>query len=230
VEGAVGQFFRSFSLALSIAVALSFLLAVLFLPALASRPGWLVAHSGSDSHPGGRTDAIRAWFGRTSGRAVTKPLWSGAIAVLLAITALGFWQLIGTGFLPEMDEGGFVLDYWTPTGTSLSETDRQLHTVEQLLREDPDVAAFTRRTGSELGLFATAPNTGDLTVLLRPKGDRKASVYEIMDRLRVRIEAEVPAVRVEFTQVLQDLLGDLTGAPSPVEVKLFHPDVRVAQP
>lgn len=229
VEGAVGQFFRSFSLALSIAVALSFLLAVLFLPALASRPGWLVAHSESDSHKGGRIDAIRAWFGRTSGRAVTKPWWSGAIAVLLAIAALGFWQFIGTGFLPEMDEGGFVLDYWTPTGTSLSETDRQLHTVEQLLREDPDVAAFTRRTGSELGLFATAPNTGDLTVLLRPKGERKASVYEIMDRLRVRVEAEVPAVRVEFTQVLQDLLGDLTGAPSPVEVKLFHPDVRVAE-
>ncbi|HSB53007.1 MAG TPA: efflux RND transporter permease subunit, partial [Gemmatimonadales bacterium] len=225
VEGAVGQFFRSFSLALSIAVALSFLLAVLLLPALASRPGWLAVDS-EEGAPGG-IGAMRAWFERVSARTITRPWWSGAIAVLLALTALGLWQVIGTGFLPDMDEGGFVLDYWTPTGTSLGETDRQLHAVERILREDPDVAAFTRRTGSELGLFATAPNTGDLTVLLRPRGERKASVYQIMDRLRGRIESQVPAVRVEFTQVLQDLLGDLAGAPSPVEVKLFHPDVRV---
>lgn len=230
VEGAVGQFFRSFSLALSIAVAVSFLLAILLLPALASRPGWLVADAEGDPAGGpGPIEAIRVWFRRTTARAVTRPVWSGAIGLLLALAAFGFWRTLGTGFLPEMDEGGFVLDYWTPTGTSLTETDRQLHTVERILREDPDVAASTRRTGAELGLFATAPNTGDLTVLLRPRGERKASVYEIMDRLRVRIEHEVPAVRVEFIQVLQDLLGDLTGAPSPIEVKLFHPEVRVAE-
>jgi multidrug efflux pump subunit AcrB len=127
-----------------------------------------------------------------------------------------------------MDEGGFILDYWTPTGSSLAETDRQLHRIEGILKEDPDVERFTRRTGFELGFFATAPNTGDMTVQLRPRRER-ASVYQVIDRLRSRIETEVPAVRVEFLQITQDLLGDLTGAPNPVEIKLFHPEVRVAE-
>ena len=96
-----------------------------------------------------------------------------------------------------MDEGGFILDYWTPTGSSLAETDRQLQRIEGILKEDSDVERFTRRTGFELGFFATAPNTGDMTVQLRPRKDR-ASVYRVIDRLRTRIETELPAVRVEF--------------------------------
>jgi multidrug efflux pump subunit AcrB len=138
------------------------------------------------------------------------------------------WRSVGTGFLPQMDEGGFILDYWTPPGTSLSETDRELGRLEQVLREDPAIAGFTRRTGVELGLFATAPNRGDMTVLLKPRSERKISVYGVMNRLRDRLDRELPSVRVEYHQILEDLLGDLTGAPAPVELKLFHPQVAVA--
>jgi len=152
-----------------------------------------------------------------------------AIALVMAAALIGVWRFVGTGFLPEMDEGGFILDYWTPTGTSLAETDRQLKVLEGILHDDAAIAGFTRRTGIELGLFATAPNTGDMTVLLKPRGDRNATVYEVIDRVRTRVERELTAMRVEFVQVLQDLLGDLTGAPEPVEIKLFHPEVRVAE-
>ncbi len=230
VDGVVGQFFRSFSLALGIAVALSFFFAVLLLPGLASHPRWLAPRAGHPTHP--RRDflaPVRRWYGRLSAAAFAHRGRTAIVALVIAIAALGFWRVLGTGFLPDMDEGGFVLDYWTPTGTSLSETDRQLHAIEAILRADPAVAAFTRRTGAELGFFASAPNTGDMTVLLRPLGVRTASVYQVMDRLRRQMEQQVPAVRVEFIQILQDLLGDLSGAPSPVEVKLFHPDVSVAE-
>jgi multidrug efflux pump subunit AcrB len=128
-----------------------------------------------------------------------------------------------------MDEGGFILDYWAPTGAALGETDRQIGVIERILLHDPDVQAFTRRTGSELGFAATAPNTGDFTVLLKPRARRDASVYEVMGRVRAQAEAQAPAVRVEFVQLLQDVIGDLAGAPEPVELKLFSRDQTAAE-
>ena len=101
--------------------------------------------------------------------------------------------------------------------------------LEHILSRDPDVEAFTRRTGLELGFAATLPNSGDFTVRLKPRGLRKSSVYEVMDRTRVAAEAEAPAVRVEFVQLLQDVIGDLAGAPAPVELKLFSTDHAAAE-
>jgi multidrug efflux pump subunit AcrB len=230
LEGVVGQFFRSFSLALAMAVLFSLVYAVGLLPALAP-----VALR---RKPNDKPRRFR-WFpislaplerGYTKGVRwmLARPITAVVVAGVMAISIVLIYRTVGTGFLPEMDEGGFILDYWTPTGTSLAETDRQLHVLERILQEDDAVQGFTRRTGIELGLFATAPNTGDMTVLLKPRGERP-SIYEVIDRLRGRIDEQLPAVRTEFIQVLQDLLGDLTGAPEPVEIKLFHPDVRIAE-
>ena len=127
-----------------------------------------------------------------------------------------------------MDEGGFILDYWAPTGAALSETDRQVRVLEGILLADPAVQAFTRRTGSELGFAATSPNRGDFTVLLKPRGQRP-SVYAVMDRVRVAAEERAPAVRVEFVQLMQDVIVDLAGAPEPVELKLFSRDQAAAE-
>jgi len=231
LEGVVGQFFRSFALALTIAVLLSLGLAVLLIPLLTTQ--WVERQLRSGKGERTRVETPRIarlenWYVHQAGAALRRPGRVLAAAGLLVVLAFGLWQVVGTGFLPQMDEGGFILDYWTPTGSSLAETDRELHRIEAILKEDRDVERFTRRTGFELGFFATAPNTGDMTVQLRPRRDR-ASVYQVIDRLRTRIETEVPAVRVEFLQITQDLLGDLTGAPNPVEIKLFHPEVRVAE-
>jgi CzcA family heavy metal efflux pump len=229
LEGVVGQFFRSFSLALAIAVLLSLIYAVLLIPALA---GWAHARSSTAGVPLRFRLSLAGLERRYSilvQQVLRRPVLALGAAMAMLLLALGLWRFVGTGFLPEMDEGGFILDYWTPTGSSLAETDRQLHEVERILKADPDIAGFSRRTGSELGFFATAPNQGDMTVLLKPGGDRDATVYEVMDRLRAEIGTRLPAVRVEFVQVLQDLLGDLAGASAPVEIKLFHPDVRTAE-
>jgi multidrug efflux pump subunit AcrB len=224
LEGVVGQFFKSFALALAVAVSLSLLYAVTLIPILAARAG---TRTGS-AERGLSLARVGAWYTSLVGQALGRR--SLAVGLAAGMVALAFvaWRSVGTGFLPQMDEGGFILDYWTPTGTSLSETDRELSRLEQVLREDPAVAAFTRRTGVELGLFATAPNQGDMTVLLKPRNLRKISVYGVMNRLRDRLDRELPSVRVEYHQILEDLLGDLTGAPEPVELKLFHPLVAVA--
>ena len=134
---------------------------------------------------------------------------------------------MGTGFLPPADEGGFVIDYITPAGSALEETDRQVRAMEKVLAELPEVAAYSRRTGSELGLFATAQNTGDILVRLKPRSERKRSAEEIISDLRPRLQRAAPVAEIEFVQLLQDMLGDLEGSPTPIEVKIFGDDPEV---
>jgi multidrug efflux pump subunit AcrB len=127
---------------------------------------------------------------------------------------------LGSDLLPEMDEGGFVLDYITPAGTSLAETNRMVSHIEEMIRSVPEVESYSRRTGLQLGLAAvTEANTGDIAVKLKSK--RRRSVEEVMDDLRSEIKQQEPAVDVEFTQVLQDMIGDLSNAPEPIQIKIF---------
>jgi len=225
LQGVVGEFFRSFALALAIAVLLSLGLAMTLIPVIvahwAARPG-----EPKSEHPRWRLplDGLEARYGGAVAWLLSHRAVALVAAATLVLGAVGLIRVTGTGFLPEMDEGGFILDYWAPTGGALSETNRQVGVLERILLADPDVQAFTRRTGSELGFAATAPNTGDFTVLLKPRGRRSASVYQVMDRVRAEAEAQAPAVRVEFVQLLQDVIGDLAGAPEPVELKLFSRD------
>ena len=150
------------------------------------------------------------------------------LATLILVLLGGFiYTRVETGFLPEMDEGGFVLDYRLPSGTSLEETNKVVSKIEQILKETPEVAAFSRRTGSQLGFFATDPNEGD--ILVRLKDDRKRASDEIVDDLRSEIEQRFPQAHAEFVKLLEDVINDLAGEPRPVEIKLFGNDLQVLQ-
>lgn len=236
LQGVVGEFFRSFALALAVAVLLSLVFAVTLIPALVGH--WVGRGGGLGPAPGGsprrRLPTLSlAGLERGHGRALRWTLDHRHVALAAAggllVASLSLSRGMATGFLPEMDEGGFILDYWTPTGSSLAETDRQMKILEGILGDDPDVQAFTRRTGAELGFAATAPNTGDFTVLLKPRSERRASIYRVIDRVRSQAQARAPAVRVEFIQLLQDVIGDLAGAPAPVELKLFGADRQATE-
>jgi multidrug efflux pump subunit AcrB len=132
------------------------------------------------------------------------------------------YKHLGSEFLPSFDEGAFVLDYTAPPGTSLEETDRMLRHVEELLAQVPDVESYSRRTGLQLGLAITEPNTGDFLVKMKP--NHKLSTDDVTSELRTQIESSEPALRVEFAGILSDLIGDLTSSPSPIEIKLFSED------
>ena len=149
------------------------------------------------------------------------PWISGAVVVSLLVLGVSGITGIGTGFLPEMDEGAFVLDYFTPGGTALAETDRQLRVVEGIMARVPEITGTSRRTGAELGLFATQQNTGDIVARLAPYRDRKRDIFQVMDDVRGRVGAALPRLRFEFVQILSDVINDLAGASRPVEIKLF---------
>ena len=228
LQGMVGQFFAALSLTLSAAVLLSLFYALLFIPVPAAR--FLKGRTDGVSRDHAPRDLEHGWLGRRYESFIRRAIAHSflVIAITIVVAALGglmYFQL-ATGFLPEMDEGGYVIDYVTPTGTSLQETDRMLRRVEKVLQDTPEVAGFTRRTGTEMGMFATEQNTGDILVRLKPRGQRDRDAEEIISEQRERFAQEIPGVEIEFVQLLQDMLGDLEGVPEPVEVKLFGNDIN----
>src|SRR6185312_9613085 len=166
---------------------------------------------------------IIAFYERVMRVALHRPLALGAVCLVLVAASYLSYRALGSDLLPEFDEGGFILDYVMPAGTSLQETDRVLKHVEAILRETPEVQSTSRRTGLELGFAAvTEPNTGDIAVLLKPK--RKRDSADIISEVRAKVTKSEPGLDIEFVQKLQDMIGDLTGAPEPVVVKLFSQD------
>jgi CzcA family heavy metal efflux pump len=153
---------------------------------------------------------------------IRNPWISIIIMAGLAVSVYLILPKLETGFLPEMDEGSIVLDYNSPPGTSLEETDRMLREVEKLIVATPEVQAYSRRTGTEMGFFITEPNKGDYLIQL--KKDRDKTTDEVIEGLRKQIEASQPALRVDFGQVIGDMLGDLMTSVQPVEIKIFGND------
>jgi CzcA family heavy metal efflux pump len=221
LSGVVGQFFRALSLTLSAAVLASLALALTLIPLLAR---WGIRTSAHSATPGRRLDGT---YVRTLRPILTRPILPLALALILALAGVALYFQVGSGFLPHADEGGFVIDYQTPAGTALEETDRLVRKVEQVLLKTTEVAAIQRRTGSELGLFATQSNSGDVLVRLKNRRQRSRSADEVISDLRDELHEAAPGLDIEFVQLLQDMLGDLEGNPTPIEVKVFGDDANV---
>jgi multidrug efflux pump subunit AcrB len=159
-------------------------------------------------------------------RAVAKPIWLAIFSVALIVGSFICYQFSGSDLLPEMDEGGFILDYIMPAGSSLEETNRVIAQVQNILRQVPEVESTSRRTGLQLGLAAvTEANTGDISVKLKDKRDR--GIDEVIAEVREKVKQQAPMLDVEFTQILQDMISDLTGEPQPVEIKLYSADASL---
>jgi multidrug efflux pump subunit AcrB len=155
--------------------------------------------------------------------AIARPVLLAAGCLVVILAAFGCYRLLGSDLLPEMDEGGFIIDYIMPAGSSLDETNRVITSVEQMLLAIPEVESTSRRTGLQLGLAAvTEANTGDIAVKLKRTRDRAGD--EVIADVRAKIKAQMPMLDVEFVQLLQDMIGDLTSAPEPIAIKLFAQD------
>ena len=238
LTGVEGQFFHALSVTLTIAVLVSLLVALTIIPLLSAqflRPvdvGEPATGEGAGQKEGGLLaaigrgiDSLADRYERALGGALRHARWIIPVAAALVIAGVLAQRYAPTGFLPEIDEGAFVLDYFSPGGTALSETDRMVHIVERILASTPEIVGTSRRTGAELGLFATEQNRGDINARLKPEGERDRSTAQVIDEIRGKVEAAVPRLRVEFVQILSDVINDLAGAARPVEIKMFGPDM-----
>jgi CzcA family heavy metal efflux pump len=230
--GVTAVFFRALAFSLVTALFASLLLAIFFTPVLAGL--FLRARGGApeadlEHAEQSEEGPILRWLTRRYEAALHWSLsHAGAVlagaGAILGASVLLYFQL-GSGFLPEMDEGAFVLDYLTPAGSSLEETNRMLLDIESLIRETPEVESYSRRTGAQLGLSIAEPNTGDFLVKLKRR--RSRSLEEVTTELRHKIVRAEPAVDIEFPHILEDLIGDLAYSPQPIEIKVFHPESAV---
>jgi CzcA family heavy metal efflux pump len=227
VTGVTGSFFRALAVTMTVALLISLLLALTFTPVLSLRLAGKL-HSAVPAHPGDRAQAailqrVLQFHQRALVWSFQRPAALAGVCAVLILAGYFCYQSLGSDLLPEMDEGAFILDYFTPAGASLTETNRILQHVEQILQHTPEVLITSRRTGLEMGLAAvTEANRGDFTVRL--KADRSRSIEEVMDDVREKIKSAEPALDIEFTQVLQDMIGDLSNSPEPIQIKLFSND------
>ncbi len=223
LKGAVGEFFVALSITLTAAVLLSLLYALTFVPLMAE---YLLASSRFRNSSTRFIEPVNKLYERGIRWALGKRMVVGTITLGLIVVAYFAYRNVGTGFLPEMDEGGFVLDYLTPPGTSLSQTDSLVRQLEAHVDKVPEKSAYSRRTGAELGLFATEQNKGDILIKLKPASQRDRNIEEVISDLRDKITKSIAGIDIEFVQILQDMLGDLEGSPEPVEVKIFGSSVE----
>ena len=220
LSGVVGDFFRALAFTVTIAVIVSLAVAIVLVP--------LAAGAFLSPEPHARSGRLEALYDRALQRIVHRPFVAALLLALTIVVGVLAAPSLQRGFLPEMDEGSFVLDYFLPAGASLATTEMYARHLEDELRSTPEVRTFSRRLGAELGpAAATELNRGDIMVSLMSPSNRSRSSDDVIADVRQRVESKYPEVRVEFVQVLQDVLNDLAGNPRPLEIKLFGPDYDV---
>lgn len=224
LSGITGVFFRALALTMVVALLASLVLAVTLTPSLA---GWLLPAPGAGTGEAGPDEGpllrrvIRVY--ETAVRRALRKRWiTIALCGVVVVLAFVLYRGLQSEFLPPMDEGGFVIDYLTPPGTSLAETHRQLRYAEDIIRSVPELESYSRRTGAQLGLFITEPNNGDFLLKLKP--GRKRSTEEVLTELRHRLNAALPDIIWEFPGILGDLIGDLMNSPQPIEARIYSTD------
>ncbi len=252
VTGVTGSFFRALAVTMTVALITSLLLALTWTPTLSQYfvrradrftvaevgvtadttaessegPDMAALLEAEEAHLSGSFGRVVDFYGRVMKSILKRPWALAASSIGIIVLAGVCYYFLDTGLLPEMDEGGFILDYFTPPGSSLAESNRILLHIEKILKSTPEVENTSRRTGLQLGLAAvTEANNGDFTVKLKRK--RKRDIEDIIADVRGQIEESEPATKVEFIQLLQDMIGDLTSAPEPVVVKLFAQDGKL---
>jgi multidrug efflux pump subunit AcrB len=222
--GITGAFFKPLSITMIFALLISFILSITLVPLLSS---WLISEKDIE-HESAKEERKSKWS-LLYARLLRWLLHHRYLFIpgALTIRELTFFLYlqIGSGFMPEMDEGAFVLDYTAPPGTSLIETDRMLKSVESILMKIPEVESYSRRTGTQLGFFITEPNTGDFLVKLKQK--RSRNVDKIIDEVREKILIAQPSLSIDFGQLIMDVVGDLVNGPAPIEIKLFGDNAAI---
>lgn len=224
ISGVTGGFFKALALTMVAALGLSLLFARFLLPLIAAR--WVRDKDvAAADRAGAFMGRLERWNGKATDRAFARPgLFVAALGIGLALLGVAAWSHVPSGFMPAMDEGGFILDYKAQPGAALSDTDRLLRQAEQIISATPEVASYSRRTGLQLGGGLTEADEGD--IFIRLKNGSRRPIEEVMTDIRHQLAAKVPGLEIETAQLMEDLIGDLTAVPQPIEVKLFGDDPK----
>ncbi|MHB1177864.1 MAG: efflux RND transporter permease subunit [Daejeonella sp.] len=222
MSGLAGSFFRELSDTMQLTMVTSFLVTWLLLPVLHLMIGYRQSLK-PKQHKNNTSVNKLGWLTRT----FKKPVFAIAFVLVLGLSAWWSSGRLETGFLPALDEGSIVLDYFSPSGTSIEETDRLCREMEKIILANKDVETYSRRTGVRMAFKTVPQNWGDYSIQL--KKDRKKTTEKVISDLREQISAKVSVLNISFGQRIADLLGDLMSTPQPIEIKIFGDDYTLLQ-
>ncbi len=224
MSGLAGAFFKELSDTMQLTMVTSFLVTWLLLPVLHLIIGYktVLKPKHPKDHVGDTARKLHwlTWL-------FTKPVIAFTFVAALGFGAWMASKQLQTGFLPDLDEGTIVLDYHSPAGTDIEETDRLCRQMEKIILAHPDVETYSRRTGVAMSFQSKPPNFGDYSIQL--KKTRKKTTPQVTSDLRQSISQAVPLMNIDFGQRISDLLGDLMSTPQPVEIKIFGADYLTLQ-
>lgn len=227
ISGVSGGFFKALAITMVAALVISLLYARFVIPLISAH--WLRRSDAEAAEKaGGIMAALDSAYRRASHPVLAKPgLFALVLGVALAAGGYYAYSKVPSGFMPKMDEGGFVLDYKAKPGAALADTDRLLRQVEKIITANPAVASYSRRTGLQLGGGLTEADEGDY--FIRLKSGSREPIWTVMNEIRSQIEQHVPGLQIDLAQLMEDLIGDLTAVPQPIEVKLFGNDPQALE-
>lgn len=225
LSGVTGAFFKALSLTMASGLLISYLIAFFAVPLLAE---WLLdERHARETPPGAVARRVQAVYEGSLKRVLRRPVW--ILLGIVPLLVLGFvaYTSVGSGFMPKMDQGGFILDYYAKPGTSLNETNRLLTQVGAIIKANPYVDTYSRRTGTQLGGGVTESYEGDY--FIRLKSGNRPPIWQVMANIRKQVDTQVPGLHIELSQLIEDLIGDLTAVPQPVEIKLYSGNEKLLE-
>lgn len=222
ISGVTGGFFKALAITMVAALVVSLLFARFVIPLISAY--WLREKDAESADKAGKLlDRFLSSYDSAGSRTFARPgRFVAIVGIVMAVLGYLAWVNVPSGFMPKMDEGGFVLDYKAQSGAALEDTDKLLRRVEKIITATPEVVSYSRRTGVQLGGGLTEADEGDY--FIRLQGGSRRGIEEVMADIRGKIAADVPGLEVELIQLMEDLIGDLTAVPQPIEVKLFGDD------
>lgn len=216
LSGVTGAFFKFLAITMASSLIISYAFTAFLVPLMAR--GIINFKKWHDpSH--GRETWTRRFHSRILRGLFAQP-WM-AFVILAALAGVGYlgFTHVGSGFLPRMDEGGFVFDYQSAPGTSLTETNHELNEVERILKANPYIESYNRRTGAGLGGDLNLPYQGDIFVKLIPYAKRP-DIWTVMAQVRKKVDAQIPGIDYDTHQLLSDMIGDMVGRRQPIVINI----------
>ncbi len=227
LEGVVGQFFMAFCFTLTTSVVVSLLLALTLTPVMCRKfliAPPLAAHAVQEE---AQISSPIHSLNKVVRQSLSKPRIIVVACLIMLASLFPIAGQLERGFMPDIDEGSFVLDYYAPPGTSLTDTDQIASKIEDVVKEIPEVQSWSRRTGARLAIANSETSKGDILIRLRPLSQRHRSTQEVMSAVREKLDQRMPGIDIELTQILQDLINDLADSPAPVAIKIYGNDESI---
>ena len=227
LTGIEGKMFQPMAFTVILALSGALVLSLTLIPALCAMFLKEKAHEDEDFI----TRHAKRFYAPLLRTAVRHPGETVGLASLAVIGCLAIAPLLGSEFLPELDEGAVAVNHRRLKSASLTESVRQTTGIERLLKQFPEVKTVVSRIGRpEIATDPMGPDLVDTYAFLKPQSEWKTgrTKEELVNAMSEELE-RFPGVAASFSQPIQFRMMELiegVGVRSDIAVKIFGDDLE----